>query len=467
MFVCIICVTPPVCMFSQDDEPTPKRIKTAKRVPSSPTKTASPKKAKRETSPRKTKVEMNPTTAKPKVSIKKIKLDTTLPPRKAAPKESPQKTQPPLPKTSPKKAKPASSPRESKTQESPKKRASPKKVTTKTSPKKSESTTKVEQASTNIDLESMDMEVGVTVPEDSKEPSTTNVEQEKAPMDDTQASTEPPDEKTSSEREEVSKDSSAIDSEEVKGQICESVEEVKGQSSAESKPDEVKGQTSIDVTVQKEMQMDVDPEPTSGNHDRASETTPQLEDDSQLSTATLPQVDKAETEVDSASVEKQEEVPVLTEPARDSEGVNSDDCVAQKPPSTISTTAQTESSKTDTEVKDACSIAADKPSDHTQSTPPEPTGTIPEDPPAITSSEATVEKKATTKKSSPYFEKSNEMAQPTLASSTVKTKSHKHLQHPDFVPAKSPHGLIQEQLYDSPWKLLIATIFLNRTTGKY
>jgi len=32
-------------------------------------------------------------------------------------------------------------------------------------------------------------------------------------------------------------------------------------------------------------------------------------------------------------------------------------------------------------------------------------------------------------------------------------------------PPKSPFGLVQEQLYEHPWKLLVATVFLNKTTG--
>ena len=473
--MCNFCYSFCVCVFRRDDEPTPKRIKTAKLVPSSPAKTTSPKKAKPETYPRKKTVEAKPTSAKPKVSIKKIKVDTPSSPKKAVPKASPQKTPPakPQPKTSPKKSKPAPSPQKSKPRESPKKRASSKKEASKASPKKSGSTKKVPPASTNVEPESMDVELGATVPETLDEAS---VEKETAVVDESQgggASTEPTsvsDQKT--EHEEVSNDAGATASEEAKGQIqgvCESVQEVKGQSSAQSKPGEVNGQTSVDLKAQEEVQMDVDPEPTSENDD-ILEPKPQPVDDDQP--PTVSPVDKAEKEIDSASDKKPvEESLVSTELAGDPEGLDSDDCVVQKP-STTSTTAQTESSKTDTEIKDESSIVADKPSDLTQSTLPEATGspcTIPEDPPAISSPsncEAAVEKKATTKKSSPYFEKPTEMAQPTLASSAVKTKSHKHLQYPDFVPAKSPHGLVQEQLYDNPWKLLIATIFLNRTTGK-
>ena len=63
---------------------------------------------------------------------------------------------------------------------------------------------------------------------------------------------------------------------------------------------------------------------------------------------------------------------------------------------------------------------------------------------------------------SPYFSKKHcEMSK--LA---FKVKRHRHLLYPDFKPALSPIGLVQEKLYDNPWKLLVATVFLNRTTGK-
>ncbi|OWK02504.1 MBD4, partial [Cervus elaphus hippelaphus] len=35
-----------------------------------------------------------------------------------------------------------------------------------------------------------------------------------------------------------------------------------------------------------------------------------------------------------------------------------------------------------------------------------------------------------------------------------------------WTPPRSPFNLVQETLFHDPWKLLIATIFLNRTTGK-
>ena len=34
-----------------------------------------------------------------------------------------------------------------------------------------------------------------------------------------------------------------------------------------------------------------------------------------------------------------------------------------------------------------------------------------------------------------------------------------------WIPPKSPYKLIQEDLYNEPWQLLIATIFLNCTKG--
>lgn len=49
--------------------------------------------------------------------------------------------------------------------------------------------------------------------------------------------------------------------------------------------------------------------------------------------------------------------------------------------------------------------------------------------------------------------------------STCVVKRHRHLLYPHFSPPQSPFGLVQEQLYNEPWKLLVATIFLNKTTG--
>ncbi|KAL5013983.1 hypothetical protein ScPMuIL_008253 [Solemya velum] len=55
---------------------------------------------------------------------------------------------------------------------------------------------------------------------------------------------------------------------------------------------------------------------------------------------------------------------------------------------------------------------------------------------------------------SKYFQNGIFMPQPQLHRDTK------------WTPPKSPYGLIQESLFHDPWKLLIATIFLNRTTGK-
>lgn len=35
-----------------------------------------------------------------------------------------------------------------------------------------------------------------------------------------------------------------------------------------------------------------------------------------------------------------------------------------------------------------------------------------------------------------------------------------------WIPPRSPFNLIQELLYHDPWKLLIATIFLQKSQGK-
>ena len=49
-------------------------------------------------------------------------------------------------------------------------------------------------------------------------------------------------------------------------------------------------------------------------------------------------------------------------------------------------------------------------------------------------------------------------------SSNSRNKKRKHISV-TYRPPKSPHGLIQERLYRDPWRLLVSTIFLNRTKG--
>eukprot|EP00112_Aurelia_sp_Birch-Aquarium-sp1_P024943 Seg808.1 transcript_id=Seg808.1/GoldUCD/mRNA.D3Y31 product="Methyl-CpG-binding domain protein 4" protein_id=Seg808.1/GoldUCD/D3Y31 len=49
-------------------------------------------------------------------------------------------------------------------------------------------------------------------------------------------------------------------------------------------------------------------------------------------------------------------------------------------------------------------------------------------------------------------------------SSNSRNKRRKH-NSVTYRPPKSPHGLIQERLYRDPWRLLVSTIFLNRTKG--
>ncbi|XP_022102507.1 methyl-CpG-binding domain protein 4-like [Acanthaster planci] len=57
-----------------------------------------------------------------------------------------------------------------------------------------------------------------------------------------------------------------------------------------------------------------------------------------------------------------------------------------------------------------------------------------------------------THKKSPYFGKGATKAPP-------KPSAEK------WTPPKSPFNLVQESLFHDPWKLLVATMFLNRTTG--
>lgn len=63
--------------------------------------------------------------------------------------------------------------------------------------------------------------------------------------------------------------------------------------------------------------------------------------------------------------------------------------------------------------------------------------------------------------------KGKRFAKLCLGSTKGKTPTqHRHLAYPDYVPPKSPYNLVQESLYKDPWKLLVATIFLNRTSGR-
>lgn len=40
-----------------------------------------------------------------------------------------------------------------------------------------------------------------------------------------------------------------------------------------------------------------------------------------------------------------------------------------------------------------------------------------------------------------------------------------HNKQKQWIPPRSPYSLIQEDLFDKPWQLLIATIFLTKTAG--
>ena len=66
--------------------------------------------------------------------------------------------------------------------------------------------------------------------------------------------------------------------------------------------------------------------------------------------------------------------------------------------------------------------------------------------------------KTTITRKSRYFKKN--------ASSSMSKAPRLRRRAQKWVPPKSPYNLIQECLWHDPWKLLVATIFLNRTTGK-
>lgn len=61
------------------------------------------------------------------------------------------------------------------------------------------------------------------------------------------------------------------------------------------------------------------------------------------------------------------------------------------------------------------------------------------------------------RKTSPYFSKKH----PRDALSPPRRKAFKK-----WTPPRSPYNLVQETLFHDPWKLLVATIFLNKTSGK-
>lgn len=58
-------------------------------------------------------------------------------------------------------------------------------------------------------------------------------------------------------------------------------------------------------------------------------------------------------------------------------------------------------------------------------------------------------------KRSPYFIRKKSRLKPHLVSKKL-----------TWVPPKSPYNLIQETLFHDPWKLLLGTIFLNKTCAK-
>ena len=83
---------------------------------------------------------------------------------------------------------------------------------------------------------------------------------------------------------------------------------------------------------------------------------------------------------------------------------------------------------------------------------------------SATTSKKKVRVKHTTK--SKYFKKERVSSKRRRDIDVGTDEQPKHLLYPDFAPPVSPYGLVQEKLWEDPWKLLIATIFLNKTAGK-
>ena len=62
---------------------------------------------------------------------------------------------------------------------------------------------------------------------------------------------------------------------------------------------------------------------------------------------------------------------------------------------------------------------------------------------------------STGKKQSPYFTSVKKLKEKTPPPDPAEK----------WTPPRSPYNLVQESLFHDPWKLLVATIFLNRTKG--
>ena len=60
---------------------------------------------------------------------------------------------------------------------------------------------------------------------------------------------------------------------------------------------------------------------------------------------------------------------------------------------------------------------------------------------------------------SPYFSDSESLPNPPKVGDKDPHKK-------KWTPPKSPYKLVQETLFHDPWKLLVSSIFLNRTAGE-
>ncbi len=79
-----------------------------------------------------------------------------------------------------------------------------------------------------------------------------------------------------------------------------------------------------------------------------------------------------------------------------------------------------------------------------------------------------VKPETTVLKKSPYFDSKCKSRPKSACNSTQngRAKCVRKILTEKWTPPKSPYCLIQEILYHDPWQLLIATIFLNKTSGR-
>ncbi|CAN9515410.1 unnamed protein product [Ophioblennius macclurei] len=147
-----------------------------------------------------------------------------------------------------------------------------------------------------------------------------------------------------------------------------------------------------------------------------------------------------------AKADSQPSVPsVHIEPATDSENEREEElaqCVSHSKGETKSNSEQEADADSNLEVKDEVAASPDTDGESNSS---------------VKNSQNNTKSPKLKRNISPYFSKKALEDEP----SPPKRKAFKK-----WTPPRSPFNLVQETLFHDPWKLLVATIFLNKTSGK-